>query len=87
MSETLWEQPGQGVDVPNRGMGLETLAVNWTGEEYRLDNGVVEEATGDEVVGGNCSREVCECISEGRWALRRGVTTGLREIALSVGAH
>lgn len=75
------------MDVPKRGTGLETLAANRRGAEYRLDKGVVDEATGDEVVDGNCSRGVGECISERRWALRRGVTTGLREVALSMGAH
>ncbi len=75
------------MDVPKRGMGLETLAANWRGAEYRLDKGAVDNAIGDDTVDGNCSREVCEDVPESRWALRRGVTTGLREIALSTGAH
>jgi len=68
-------------------MGLETLAANWRGAEYRLDNGVPDNAVGDEAVDGNCSCEAWEGVSESRWAVRRGFTTGLREIALSTGAH
>jgi hypothetical protein len=52
------------VDVPKRGMGLETLAANCRGAEYRLDKGVVDEAIVDEAVDDNCSREACECVSE-----------------------
>lgn len=73
--------------MPKRGMGLETLVANWRGAEYRLDKGVVDEVIGDEVVDGNFSRVPCGGVSESRWALRRGVTTGLREIAFSLGAH
>jgi hypothetical protein len=72
------------VDVPKRGMGLEALAENWRGAEYRLDKGVTDDAIGDEAVDGSCS---CEGVSASRWAVNRGVTTGLREIALSTGAH
>ena len=73
--------------MPKRGMGLETLAANWRGAEYRLDKGVADDAIGDEAVDGNCSCEVCEGVPESRWTVRRGATTGLREIALSTGAH
>jgi len=73
--------------VPKRGMGLGTLAVNWRGAEYRLDKGVADNAIGDEAVDGNCSLKAFDGVPESRWALRRGVTTGLREIALSTGAH
>ena len=72
------------MDVPKRGMGLETLAVNWRGAEYRLDKGVTDDATGDEAVDGGFS---CEGVSASRWAVRPGVTMGLRETALSTGAH
>lgn len=68
-------------------MGLETLAANWRGAEYRLDKGVAVNAIGDEAVDGNCSCEACEGASDSRWTVRRGVTPGLREIALSTGAH
>ncbi len=68
-------------------MGLGTLAVNWRGAEYRLDKGVADNAIGDEAVDGNCSLKAFDGVPESRWALRRGVTTGLREIALSTGAH
>ena len=67
-------------------MGLEALAVNWSGAEYRLDKGVVDKV-GDEAVDDNCSCEACEGVSESRWAARLGVTMGLREIARSTGAH
>ncbi len=73
--------------MPKRGMGLGTLAVNWRGAEYRLDKGVADNAIGDEAVDGNCSLKAFDGVPESRWALRRGVTTGLREIALSTGAH
>ena len=75
------------MDVPKRGMGLETLAANWRGAEYRLDKGVADNAIGDEAVDGKCSCGACENVSESRWAVRRGITTGLREVALSTGAH
>lgn len=65
-------------------MGLETLEENWRGAEYRLDKGVADKAIGDEAVEGSCS---CEGVSEGRWAAGRGVTTVLRGVALSAGAH
>jgi hypothetical protein len=68
-------------------MGLETLAENWRGAEYRLDNGVADNAIGDEVVDGSCSCEASEGVSESRWVVRRGETTGLRRVALSTGAH
>jgi len=63
MGDTLCKHPGQDVDVPKRGIELDTFVANCNGAEYRLDKRVEGEVVEGDDVDGKCSRVAWGCTS------------------------